>query len=106
MVGSLPDGCTRLGRSAPEEDRLAKWNEEVNRTGGQRIGEEKYNAETLRTQRKAKQRKAKKRKSGPPRMAGPATVGEHKTRPLEGSRYVRRVAPFCVVGRWLGRVRC
>ena len=64
MVGSLPDGCTRLGRSAPEEDRLAKWNEEVNRTGGQRIGEEKYNAETLRTQRKAKQRKARAARRG------------------------------------------
>jgi hypothetical protein len=57
MVGSLPDGCTRLGRSAPEEDRLAKWNEEVNRTGEQRIGEEKYKAETLRTQRREKQSK-------------------------------------------------
>jgi len=63
MVGSLPEGCTRLGRSAPEEDRLAKWNEEVNRTGEQRIGEEKYNAETLRTQRREEKSKAKKGKS-------------------------------------------
>lgn len=76
MVGSLPDGCTRLGRSAPEEDRLAKWNEEVNRTGGQRIGEEKYNAETLRTQRREKQRKEKKRKA----RAAPADGGPCNSR--------------------------
>jgi hypothetical protein len=69
MVGSLPDGCTRLGRSAPEEDRLAKWNEEVNRTGGQRIGEEKYNAETLRTQRREK--KSKERQERPAADGGP-----------------------------------
>jgi hypothetical protein len=56
MVGSLPDSCSRLGRSAPEEDRLAKRDEEVNRTDGQQIGEEKYNAEALRTQRKTLKR--------------------------------------------------
>ena len=35
IVGSLPAGCTGLGRSSPEKERLAKGDEEVNRTGGQ-----------------------------------------------------------------------
>jgi hypothetical protein len=38
MVGSLPAGCTGLGRSSPEEERLAEGNEEVNRTDGQPKG--------------------------------------------------------------------
>jgi len=56
MVGSLPAGCTGLGRSSPEEDRLAERDGEVNRTCLQqnfekKITQRRRGAEALRKSR-------------------------------------------------------
>ena len=61
MVGSLPDGCTRLGRRAPEAESLTKGSEEVNRT----VGNGKARKKLTRRARRTLSRE-KKSENGPP----------------------------------------